>query len=541
MYRRLVIGALAALTLTLGALAGSPVSASATGPSFQLEFTSVQPGEMETVHTQDPCPSGSDQSVLGTFTDANNQVFAGINIGYAPNGGSWEGNFLVPDDASIGDGSLAIGCSSDRGSTFTLDYDTSTVHVVASTSSVSMTGELRPYEKVHLASAIPCPAQSDVDLRWYSNDAEFPGQHYDDYTVHLSTDSSGSWSYDLDVIPSNGFRYVGYEGDPWFVRAWCHGNGVDYKYGSLKMVRISDRYVALGDSYSSGLGSYNTNLVDQIPGTMNCANSTDSYPFYIADTIPLPGPPLLNACAGAVTGDVSMWFGNPAQVRDVQSHTQLVTLTVGGNDIDFVGIAQACAHHINNVGYSCATDTSLSANLSNRLAALAGTTEPWSVTGPKNGWPVMSIKSVLQAIRSGSSQAKIYIAGYPHLFGEDTANYVQDGNAPGGYRCVATQGLGPVVSYSLWDVQWMNSIADQLDDVIKGAVDELQDPDIVYVDPMTTFSGHGLCDSGAPYINGVDLDTSNLTNIHPKPESLHPNVTGMHAGYGAVFLAAMGY
>jgi len=94
------------------------------------------------------------------------------------------------------------------------------------------------------------------------------------------------------------------------------------------------------------------------------------------------------------------------------------------------------------------------------------------------------------------------------------------------------------VSVSLWDAQFLNDQADVLNGIIEDAVNDAKSQfppvKVTYVDP-STFSGHGLCDTGTSYMNGVYLYSTG----DPKPESFHPNVSGMQLGYGVAFENAM--
>jgi hypothetical protein len=85
------------------------------------------------------------------------------------------------------------------------------------------------------------------------------------------------------------------------------------------------------------------------------------------------------------------------------------------------------------------------------------------------------------------------------------------------------------------DGMWINDRIDDVNLAIKDAVDALDSPNVVYV-PTSTFDGHGLCDSGPPYLNGVVRNTSDGAAT---VESFHPNVTGMGMGYGSAFLNKM--
>jgi lysophospholipase L1-like esterase len=90
-------------------------------------------------------------------------------------------------------------------------------------------------------------------------------------------------------------------------------------------------YVALGDSYSSGVGAGNytseSGDCDRSPNAYsarwNAAHSPDSY--------------VSVACSGATTSSV-----NNTQLSALSGSTGLVSITAGGNDVGFADIMQTC-------------------------------------------------------------------------------------------------------------------------------------------------------------------------------------------------------
>ncbi len=93
----------------------------------------------------------------------------------------------------------------------------------------------------------------------------------------------------------------------------------------------SARYVALGDSYSSGVGAGN---YDSSSG--GCERSANAYPERWADS-DAPASFTSVACAGATTSDVLS-----SQVSALNASTTLVSITIGGNDARFSRIMETC-------------------------------------------------------------------------------------------------------------------------------------------------------------------------------------------------------
>ncbi len=295
----------------------------------------------------------------------------------------------------------------------------------------------------------------------------------------------------------------------------------------------SSSYVAMGDSYSAGTGSYNPDLDE------DCHRSTDTYSYYVSEnsTVPAISTPDLVACHGAVTDDI---VGLSGQVSALGEDTDYVSITIGGNDAGFESVLTACTAKLYDIGYGCSVDGDVVLPLASRLAALSGGV---SALEPKSGKPIHSIQEVLGEIIEAAPGAKVYIAGYPHLFGDSTIGYQSDVLAPGGYHCdINDMAYGAVARVSYDDAQWLNGRADALNEIISDAVDYWHDSegkDVFYVDSAAVFSGHGLCDSGGSWITPVTniVESSPLSELDS--ESIHPTIQGYSNGYGAAFLAEM--
>ncbi|MFN3423439.1 MAG: SGNH/GDSL hydrolase family protein [Novosphingobium meiothermophilum] len=92
------------------------------------------------------------------------------------------------------------------------------------------------------------------------------------------------------------------------------------------------RYVALGSSFAAGPG-----VGPNTPGSPErCGRGTLNYPNLLASHLKLA---LVDAtCSGATTEYVlGPWDEVPAQIESITADTRLVTITIGGNDVNFVG------------------------------------------------------------------------------------------------------------------------------------------------------------------------------------------------------------
>ncbi|QDK33050.1 MULTISPECIES: SGNH/GDSL hydrolase family protein [Sphingomonadaceae] len=101
------------------------------------------------------------------------------------------------------------------------------------------------------------------------------------------------------------------------------------------------RYVAIGSSFAAG---------PQLPppktgAPVRCGQSLSNYPTLLAERF---GMVLTDrSCSGAKTDNVlGPWSEIPPQINAVTPQTRLVTLTIGGNDLNYVGnlFNAACAY-----------------------------------------------------------------------------------------------------------------------------------------------------------------------------------------------------
>jgi lysophospholipase L1-like esterase len=158
-------------------------------------------------------------------------------------------------------------------------------------------------------------------------------------------------------------------------------------------------YVALGDSYAAGPFIPNPVL------PLGCLKSDHNYPHLAAPSIgPLRDP----SCSGAKTNDmtnpqsVEIDGPNPPQFNSLEAGTEVVSVTIGGNDIGFSEIAQSCIT-FNPFSSPCKDkyDSGGKDQIAERIAA----------TAPK-------VAAVLQGIHSRSPKARVYVVNYPAIFPE---------------------------------------------------------------------------------------------------------------------------
>lgn len=260
-------------------------------------------------------------------------------------------------------------------------------------------------------------------------------------------------------------------------------------------------YVALGDSYASGVG----------------LASSLAYPVLLRDRGVDRFSTLTQAAtSGAVTSDVT-----GGQVGGLRDSTQTVTLTVGGNDVGFASVLAACLHSP-DVRLQAVLDAGgdgwrrqLRAGAEQRIAFLGG---PAAVPQGRS----VPLVRVLSDIARRAPDAEILVTGYPRLLGDrPTAN---------GHRASDTLPL----FVGAEDAAWLSAQSDALDAAIATAVGRAHASGVRarYVDVSAAFAGHGLSDLHAPWVNGVVL--ASFGSLVPDPSSFHLTAEGSTAYADAI-------
>lgn len=135
---------------------------------------------------------------------------------------------------------------------------------------------------------------------------------------------------------------------PQVLSARINGIGYDYPRGDVITANTSAQptpieYVAMGDSFSSGEGVEPFEAGTASPGVNECHRSEKAYARILsrdpASALELSDDGFV-ACSGAVTDDITE--GDDPQFDRVTANTDLITITIGGNDMHFSAFAYAC-------------------------------------------------------------------------------------------------------------------------------------------------------------------------------------------------------
>ncbi|MGA5191107.1 SGNH/GDSL hydrolase family protein [Streptomyces griseoincarnatus] len=215
-------------------------------------------------------------------------------------------------------------------------------------------------------------------------------------------------------------------------------------------------YVALGDSYSSGVGAGS-----YISSSGDCKRSTKAHPYLWA-AANSPSSFSFTACSGARTGDVLS-----GQLGPLSASTALVSISIGGNDAGFADVMTTCVLQ---------SDSSCLSRIAT-ARAFVDSTLPGRLDG------------VYTAIRDRAPNAHVVVLGYPRFYRLGTT-------------CI---GLSETKRKAI------NDASDHLNSAIAARARAYG---YTFGDVRTTFTGHEIC-SGNSWLHSVDwLNIGN--SYHPK-------------------------
>ncbi|WP_229349328.1 SGNH/GDSL hydrolase family protein [Streptomyces sp. UNOB3_S3] len=256
----------------------------------------------------------------------------------------------------------------------------------------------------------------------------------------------------------------------------------------------SARYVALGDSYTSGPG-----IPEQTGG--DCARSSVNYPSLTAAEL---GQKSFKdvSCSGATTDD--MWNTQAGsagpQLDALGKQTRLVTIGIGGNDIGFGTIIGSCAalSVTDPAGAPCKKQYTADDG-SDRLAQRINDAAP-------------KIAKVLKAVHERAPYAKVALVGYPSIMPDN------------GTSCF------PSVPIAAGDAPYLRDTEKRLNAMLQ---QQARAAHVRYVDTYASTVGHDVCTPAA------DRWVEGATPENPAAP-FHPNAKGEAAMAGAVYAGVRG-
>jgi lysophospholipase L1-like esterase len=276
-------------------------------------------------------------------------------------------------------------------------------------------------------------------------------------------------------------------------------------------------YVALGDSVASGNGLLP--YVDQ-----DCLRSKKSYPALLAKDSGLSFAS--EACTEATTSDVAGQLQSLVLAGAIGSDTQYVTLTVGVNDVMW---GQSLEFGWGEALIACSNVPLFPVDCQTALYLSLLSLDP-----PNPALPSLSerIAGLVGAIHAAAPNARIVVTGYPVLFG-DVA-----GTCSAGLLDIPDLGVKTELTYGELERVWINQAVMVANGMIAQGVAMAAVPNSTYVDVNLVpggFDGHGLCDTGDPWISGLFPTTA-----QPRDRGFHPNPPGQRA-YATIVAGALGW
>ncbi|MET9506612.1 SGNH/GDSL hydrolase family protein [Streptomyces sp. NPDC006622] len=235
-------------------------------------------------------------------------------------------------------------------------------------------------------------------------------------------------------------------------------------------------YAALGDSYSAGSGVLPVDLSNLL-----CLRSTANYPHVIASRT---GAHLKDVtCGAAQTKDFTQaqYPGTAPQVNALDAGTDLVTLTIGGNDNGtFINAVTACAAAgVLSGGQGSPCKDANGTKFDDQIDA---STYP-------------ALRAALGSVRAKAPNARVAVLGYPWIT-----------PATADPSCFAKL---PVAS---GDVPYLRAIQTHLNAVVRRAAEE---SGATYVDFGRVSDGHDACKPvGTRWIEPL-LFGSSVVPVHP--------------------------
>lgn len=242
------------------------------------------------------------------------------------------------------------------------------------------------------------------------------------------------------------------------------------------------RLLAMGDSFSSGEGAG-----DYEPGTdtadNTCHRSRNAWPTLMAAQRNLKILPSI-ACSGATLTDLlegrlgGQSERRRSQLRRVSGNPDMVTVTIGGNDLGFRKVLEDC------IASDCVADYHRPSGdvLDARIDDLA-----------------RRLPAAYRAIQAAAPKARVVVVDYPKLFPEARPN------------CAALNRITPA------EGGYLNAESQRADVAI---LDAARQAGVTAIDVSTALHGGEVTCSGTQYLNRVSPQLDLLSG------SFHPNAAG---------------
>ncbi len=218
-------------------------------------------------------------------------------------------------------------------------------------------------------------------------------------------------------------------------------------------------YIAMGDSRASG-AFYSLN-----PAYFNgCKRSTLNYPRYVA-MMTLPRHFVDTSCSGAQSVHLyrqpqhTPGGTKPIQLNSVPRDAQLITVSIGGNDMQWMAVLNQCKISRPFTDRRCQHSARLENEVRTRIQRMEDRVTP-----------------ALSAIRKKAPRAQIIVVGL------------------GGF--IGNNGCWPLVPLSDPDARWMRQVFNRANDALARATRKVEG---TFVDANRGSAGHDACNVVNPW------------------------------------------
>ena len=277
----------------------------------------------------------------------------------------------------------------------------------------------------------------------------------------------------------------------------------------VKLASATAAYVALGDSFQSGLGAgdYESGTTGE---SSTCYRSNNAYPHQLVNDGAVTGGLDFAACKGAKINDLYTGLnGEGPQLDHLSDRTRLATVGIGGNDLGFADTLLACIKRLVSTA-SCEQD--FDADVMNRLLAL----QNHGSMDPRN-----QFQRLYSDIRFRAPDAGILAVDYPRFFPLDGGWDWTTIPAVIADPLTSLDAIKRCAGIRLSDQMWINEKIHMLDEVVEASALSMG------VEPVRmygAFAGHELCADGDSWLHGIQAPF--IGNVS---ESFHPNAPGQTA------------
>lgn len=250
-----------------------------------------------------------------------------------------------------------------------------------------------------------------------------------------------------------------------FLLAAAGAFGFLYWQGSREVDR-SGEYVALGSSFAAGIG-----LGPRAPGSpLHCLRTTSGYPALVARQTGLRLVDM--SCSGSRTDHIldggQLMLG--PQLAAIGPATRLVTITTGGNDLDYIGDLMAASGGMGRLGAWLHGDI------------LPAADRPYDAVAT-------NLREIVRRIRELAPDAEIMIVSYPAL--------------------LPRQGTCAALGISSVQADISREVGQRLSELTRQAA---IDTDARFIDMAAASLGHDAC-SAMPWVHGAEAGDG--TAFHP--------------------------